>query len=61
MILWGEVHDKLENHKMTPISELDDIIFELNENLKAITVKEAPKYLREHVSLEEYVLTQLPR
>ena len=27
MILWGETSEKLENHKMTPISELDEIIF----------------------------------
>ena len=39
-------HEKLENHKITPISKLDEIIFELNENLKAIMVKKALKYLR---------------
>ena len=27
MILWGETHEKLENHKTTPILELDEIIF----------------------------------
>ena len=56
MILWGEVHEKLENQKMTPISELDEIIFEMNENLKAIMVTEAPKYLKKHASQKEYVL-----
>ena len=56
MILWGEVHEKLENQKMTPISELDEIIFEMNENLKAIMVTEAPKYLTKHASQKEYVL-----
>ena len=35
MIIGGKVHGKLENQKMTPISKLDEIIFELNENLKA--------------------------
>ena len=50
MILWGEVHEKLENQKMAPILELDEIIFELNENLKAIMVMEAPKYLKKHGS-----------
>ena len=34
---------------MTPISELDEIISELNENLKAIMV-EAPKYLKKHAN-----------
>ena len=44
------MHGKLENHKMTPISELDEIIFELNENLKAIMVKKALESLEEHAS-----------
>ena len=59
MILWGEVHEKLENQKMTPILELDEIIFELNENLKAIMVTKAPKYLKKHASQKDYVLKQL--
>ena len=59
MIIWGEVHEKLENHKMTPILELDEIIFELNENLKVIMMKKAPKYLKKHASQNEYVLKQL--
>ena len=53
------MHEKLENQKMTPISKLDEIIFELNKNLKAITVKIAPKSLGEHASFEDYVLRQL--
>ena len=53
------MHEKLENQKMTPISKLDEIIFELNKNLKAIMVKIAPKSLGEHASFEDYVLRQL--
>ena len=59
MILWGEVHEKLKNQKMTPISELDEIIFEMNENLKAIMVMEVPKYLKKHAGQKDYVLKQL--
>ena len=58
---WGEMHEKLENQKMTPISELNKIIFELNEKLKEIMVKEAPKYLRKYASQKDYVLRQLLR
>ena len=61
MILWGEVHEKLENQKITPISELDEIIFEFNKNLKAIMVKIAPNSLGEHASFQDYVLRQLHR
>ena len=45
--------------RMTPISELNEIIFELNENLKAVLVKEASKYLRKHASQKYYVLRQI--
>ena len=44
---------------MTPISELDEIIFELNENLKAIMVTKAPIYLKKHASQKDYLLKQL--
>ena len=40
---------------------MDEIIFELNENLEAIMVKKAPKYLRKHASQKDYVLRQLHR
>ena len=56
MTLWGEVHEKLENEKMTPFSEVKKIIFEPNENLKATLVKKALKSLREHASQKDYVL-----
>ena len=58
MTLWGEVHEKLEYKKMTLISEMDEIIFELNENLKATLLKKSLKSLREHARLEDYVLKQ---
>ena len=60
MILWGEVYEKLKNEKkMTPILDVDKIIFELNENLKATMVKNTPTSPKEHASFEEYVLKQL--
>ena len=31
MILWGKVHEKLENLKMTHISEVDEFISQLNK------------------------------
>ena len=56
MILRGEVHEKLENQKMTIISELDEIIYELNENLKEIMVTEASEYLMNHAIQKDYVV-----
>ena len=61
MILWGEVHEKLKNQKMTPIPELDEIIFEMNENLKAPMVTEAPKCLKKLAIQKDYMLKQLPK
>ena len=56
MIFWGEVHEKLENPKMTHISEVDEFIFQLNkENERAnIVRKEEKNGLRKY--LEGYVL-----
>ena len=51
MILWGEVHEKLENKKMTPISKVDEPIFELNENLRATMVKKLLTSLGEHATM----------
>ena len=53
------MHEKLGNHKMTPISKVDEILFELNENLKAILMMKALKYLRKHANQKENVLRQL--
>ena len=39
--------------------QVDETIFELNENFKATLVKKAPKSLREHANLEDYVLKHI--
>ena len=59
MILWGKVYGKLENEKTTPISEVDEILFELNENMKAIMVKKVSMFLRELASQKDYMFRQL--
>ena len=38
---------------------MDEILFELNENLKAIMVNKFPMFLREHASQKDYMLKQL--
>ena len=50
------MHEKFENEKMTLILQVDEILFELNENLKAIMVKKFPMFLRKHASQKDYVL-----
>ena len=55
----GYLDTELKNKKITPISEVDEYIFELNENLRATMVKKVPTFLRENASLEECVLKQL--
>ena len=60
MTLWVKENEKLENEKMTPVSNMgDEFIFELNKILKATMVKKAPRSLREHASFKDYVLKQL--
>ena len=59
MTLWGEVHEELKNENMSYISKVGEIIFELNEKLKATMVKKSPNSLREHASLKDYVPKQL--
>ena len=44
---------------MTPISEFYEIIFELNENLKATKVKKTLNSLGNHSTLKVYVLNKL--
>ena len=44
---------------MTLLSEFDEIIFELNENLKTIKMKKALNSLGKHASLRVYVLKKL--
>ena len=55
------MQEKLENNKMTPISKVDEYIFELNENLRPNMVNKVPTSLREHANSLYYVLKQLPR
>ena len=59
MILWGEVHKKVEKENLTPISKVDDTILELMENERASKVKKAPNSLGKHASLRVYVLKKL--
>ena len=56
MIIWGDVHEKLENEKITPISEVDEIILELIKIRRATMVKKALKSLKDHPILKDYVL-----
>ena len=34
MSLWGEMQAELQNEKMTPMSEVDEYIIQLNKKLK---------------------------
>ena len=43
MTLWGEMHKELKNEKMTPISEVDEYIIQLNNKLKGNIVKQTEK------------------
>ena len=39
MTLWGEMHEELKNKKMTPTSEVDEYIIQLNNEMKGTFVK----------------------
>ena len=39
MTLWGEMHEKLKNEKMTPTSEVEEYIIQLNNEMKGTFVK----------------------
>ena len=39
MTLWGEMHEGLKNEKMTPTSEVDEYIIQLNNEMKGTFVK----------------------
>ena len=39
MTLWGEMHEELKNEKMTPTSEVDEYIIQLNNEMKGTFVK----------------------
>ena len=43
MTLWGEMHEALKNEKMTPISEVDECIIQLNNELNKNIVKQKEK------------------
>ena len=59
MTLWGDVHEKVKNEKLTPISKVDETILELMESESATKVKKAPNSLGKHASLRVYVLKKL--
>ena len=59
MTLWGDVHEKVKNEKLTPISLVDETILEFMENERATKVKKAPNSLGKHASLRVYVLKKL--
>ena len=40
MTLWGEMHEGLKNEKMTPTSEVDDYIIQLNNEMKGTFCEE---------------------
>ena len=39
MTLWGEMHEELKNEKMTPTSDVDEYIIQLNNEMKGTFVK----------------------
>ena len=39
MTLWGEMHEELKNENMTPTSEVDEYIIQLNNEMKGTFVK----------------------
>ena len=43
MTLWGEMHEGLKNEKMTPTSEVDEYIIQLNNEMKGTFVKKKIK------------------
>ena len=43
MTLWGEMHEGMKNEKMTPTSEVDEYIIQLNNEMKGTFVKKKIK------------------
>ena len=43
MTVWGEMYEKLKNEKMTPTSEVDEYIIQLNNEMKATIVNKKKK------------------
>ena len=48
MTLWGEMHEGLKNEKMTPTSEVDEYIIQLNNEMKGTFVKKKLKKYRKY-------------
>ena len=49
MTLWGEMHEGLKNEKMTPTSDVDDYIIQLNNEMKGTFVKKKMKKKIENI------------
>ena len=57
MTLWGEMHEGLKkNEKMTPTSEVDEYIIQLNNEMKGTFVKKKKSKYKKKKFLEDYVL-----
>ena len=52
------MHEELKNEKMTPTSEVDEYIIQLNNELKGNIVKQKEENLK-NVIVEDYVLKLL--
>ena len=63
MTLWDEMHEGLKNEKITPTSEVDEYIIQLNNEMKGTFVKKKTKKKIENIKkimiLEDYVLKLL--
>ena len=46
MTLWGEMHEGLKNEKLTPTSEVDEYIIQLNNEMKGTFMKKKIKKIR---------------
>ena len=62
MTLWGEMHEGLKNEKMTPTSEVDEYIIQLNNEMKGTFVKKKIKKIENIKNkniFEDYMLKLL--
>ena len=48
MTLWGEMHEELQNERMTPMSEVDEYIAQLNKKLEDNIVKQKEKNFKKN-------------
>ena len=58
MILWGEMHEELQNEKMTPMFKVDEYIVQLNKKLEDNIVKQKEKNFKK-MSMKNHVLKLL--